>query len=51
MEDCGSCNIYFSYNEEELKNHKDERTRLCATCERYMTPDSKEFVYCVAMDH
>ena len=41
----------FFYIEEEPKKHEDVRSRLCATCEHCMTPDSKEFIYCVAMDH
>ena len=31
MEDCGICKKIF-YNEEELKKHEDERTRLCGMC-------------------
>ena len=50
VEDCCICKKLF-YSEEELKKHEDERTRMCVTCGRCMTPDSEEYKYCVAMEH
>ena len=32
-----------------VKKLEGERTRLCGSCERCMTPYKEEFKYCVAM--
>ena len=38
------------YSEEELKKHEDERTRICVTCGRCLTPDMEEYRYCMVME-
>ena len=46
VEDCCICKKLLC-SEEELKQHEEEITRLCGTCESCMTPDSEAFTHCV----